>query len=201
MSEPTLLLASKSKARQAMLNSAGITFETAAPNVDEEAWKIGLKADGASASDLAGALAEAKAVGLSKCVGSQMVLGGDQVLALENGDMLDKPADKNDAKSHLLRMSGSKHKLYSAAVMAEQGSVIWRHIDIATMSMRRLSEDFIDRYVEEEWDHIRHCVGCYEIEGKGVQLFLNIGGSQFTIMGLPLLALLEFLRMRGTMPS
>ena len=196
-----LVLASKSNARQEMLNSAGITFETAASNVDEDALKIDLKAKGVSAGDLAGALAEAKALDVSKSSDGQMILGGDQVLELENGDLLDKPADKDDAKAHLLRMSGGKHKLYSAAAMAQRNSVIWRHIDIATMGMRELSEDFIDQYVEDEWDNIQHCVGCYEIEGKGMQLFSNINGSHFTIMGLPLLPLLEFLRTRGVMSS
>ncbi len=192
-----LVLASKSRARQAMLKAAGITFEAIAPDVDENT----LKDDGMAAENLAGALAEAKAIRLADRGDSRMILGGDQVLALENGEMLDKPADKNEAKSQLFRMSGGKHRLFSAAAMAEHGSLVWRHIDIATMSMRSLSEEFIDRYVNEEWNHIRHCVGCYEIEGRGVQLFSNINGSQFTIMGLPLLPLLEYLRTRGVMPS
>lgn len=199
--EPMLILASKSKARRAMLEAAGVIIEALAPNVDEEALKDGLQADGVTARNLADALAEAKAVRLSRRIGPALVLGGDQVLALEDGSMLDKPTDRDDAKAHLRLLSGKKHKLFSAAVIADQGSPVWRHIDIATLTMRNLSDAFIDSYVDAEWDNIRHCVGCYEIEGRGAQLFLDIKGSQFTIMGLPLLHLLDYLRVRGVMPS
>ncbi len=201
MTAPMLVLASRSKARQAMLAAAGVAVEAMAPNVDEEALRDGLRADGVTARNLADALSEAKAVRLSGRLGTGMVLGADQVLALEDGSMLDKPADREEAKAHLMRMSASKHKLFSAAAIAEQGSVVWRHVDIATMAVRKLSEQFVDQYVEAEWGQIRHCVGCYEIEGRGAQLFSDIKGSQFTIMGLPLLHLLDYLRVRGVMPS
>ncbi|WP_108811519.1 Maf family protein [Sphingorhabdus sp. Alg231-15] len=199
--EPVLILASKSKARRAMLEAAGVNIESLAPNVDEEALKEGLRADGVTARNLADALAEAKAVRLSRRIGPALVLGGDQILALEDGAMLDKPTNRQEAKAHLRLLSGKKHKLFSAAVIADQGSPVWRHIDIATLTMRSLSEAFIDTYVDAEWDNIRHCVGCYEIEGRGAQLFSDIKGSQFTIMGLPLLHLLDYLRVRGVMPS
>ncbi|WP_229956896.1 Maf family protein [Parasphingorhabdus litoris] len=196
-----LMLASKSKARRSMLEAAGVVVDSLPPNVDEDALKDGLRAEGVTARNLADALAEAKAVRLSRRIGSALVLGGDQVLALEDGTMLDKPANQDDAKVHLRQMSGKKHKLFSAAVIADQGAPIWRHIDIATLDMRSLSDDFIDDYVDTEWDNIRHCVGCYEIEGRGAQLFSDIKGSHFTIMGLPLLHLLDYLRARGVMPS
>lgn len=199
--EPMLILASKSKARRAMLAAAGVVIESLAPNVDEEALKAGLQADGVTARNLADALAEAKAVRLSRRIGPALVLGGDQVLALEDGSMLDKPTDQDDAKALLRQLSGKKHKLFSAAVIADQGSPVWRQIDIATLTMRSLSDAFIDSYVAAEWNNIRHCVGCYEIEGRGAQLFSDIKGSQFTIMGLPLLHLLDYLRVRGVMPS
>ncbi len=181
--------------------AAGVFVEALAPNVDEDALKDGLKADGVTARNLADVLAEAKAVRVSRRLGSALILGGDQVLSLEDGRMLDKPENKEDAKNHLRALSGKKHKLFSAAVIAERGSPVWRHIDIATLSMRRLSDDFIENYVEREWENIRHCVGCYEIEGIGAQLFTVINGSQFTIMGLPLLHLLDYLRVRGILPS
>ncbi|GAA0476335.1 nucleoside triphosphate pyrophosphatase [Parasphingorhabdus litoris] len=184
-----------------MLEAAGVVVDSLPPNVDEDALKDGLRAEGVTARNLADALAEAKAVRLSRRIGSALVLGGDQVLALEDGTMLDKPANQDDAKVHLRQMSGKKHKLFSAAVIADQGAPIWRHIDIATLDMRSLSDDFIDDYVDTEWDNIRHCVGCYEIEGRGAQLFSDIKGSHFTIMGLPLLHLLDYLRARGVMPS
>ena len=201
MTDPTLILASRSQARKFMLEAAGVKVEALTPNVDEETLKEGLKAEGITARNLADALAEAKAVRLSLRTAGIWVLGGDQVLALDDGTMLDKPADPDQAKEQLRQMSGRKHKLFSAAVIAEQGKPIWRHVDIATLSVRQLSDRFVDAYVESEWEQIRHCVGCYEIEGKGVQLFSAITGSQFTIMGLPLLHLLDFLRVRGVMQS
>lgn len=184
-----------------MLTAAGVAVEAIAPNVDEDALKDGLKSEGVTARNLSDALAEAKAVRLSRRIGSGMVLGADQVLALDDGMMLDKPAHPADAIAHLKLLSGRKHKLFSAAVIAEQGNPVWRHIDVATLSMRPLSDSFIAQYVESEWDNIRHCVGCYEIEGRGAQLFSAITGSQFTIMGLPLLHLLDYLRVRAILPS
>ena len=201
MSEARLILASKSKARLAMLTAAGVPVEAIAANVDEETLKDGLKSEGVTARNLADALAEAKAVRLSRRIGSGLVLGADQILALDDGTMLDKPANPADAIAQLKLLSGTKHKLFSAAVIAEQGIPVWRHVDIATLSVRTLSDSFIEQYVESEWDNIRHCVGCYEIEGRGVQLFSAITGSQFTIMGLPLLHLLDYLRIRSILPS
>lgn len=201
MAEPMLILASRSKARRALLEAAGVMAEALPPNVDEDALKQGLKAEGITARNLADALAEAKAVRLSSRIGSTMVLGGDQVLALEDGTMLNKPANPEEARNQLHQLSGKKHKLFSAAVIAEQAVPIWRHVDIATLTVRSLSAEFIDAYVEAEWENIRHCVGCYEIEGRGAQLFSDIKGSQFTIMGLPLLHLLDYLRIKGVMTS
>lgn len=201
VSEATLILASKSKARIAMLTAAGVPVEAIAPNVDEESLKEGLKSEGITARNLADALAEAKAVRLSQRIGTGMILGGDQVLALEDGSMLDKPTDAGEAMAHLKLLSGKKHKLFSAAVIAEQGIAVWRHVDIATLSVRQLSDSFIEQYVESEWDKIQYCAGCYEIEGRGSQLFSAVTGSQFTIMGLPLLHLLDYLRIRGILPS
>ncbi|WP_321326277.1 nucleoside triphosphate pyrophosphatase [uncultured Parasphingorhabdus sp.] len=201
MNDLPLILASRSQARQAMLAAAGVTVEAIAPNVDEESLKDGLKSEGVTARNLADALAEAKAVRLSQRIGTGLVLGGDQVLALDDGSMLDKAVDQADAIAHLQLLSGRKHKLFSAAVIAEQGKPVWRHVDIATLTVRPLSDAFIAQYVETEWGKIRHCVGCYEIEGRGAQLFSAINGSQFTIMGLPLLHLLDYLRIRGILPS
>ncbi|MEQ8744831.1 nucleoside triphosphate pyrophosphatase [Parasphingorhabdus sp.] len=201
MNDARLILASKSKARLAMLAAAGVAVEAIAPNVDEDALKDGLKSEGITARNLADTLAEAKAVRLSQRIGAGLILGADQVLALEDGTMLDKPADPAEAIAHLKLLSGRKHKLFSAAVIAEQGIAVWRHIDVATLSVRMLSDSFIEQYVESEWDNIRYCVGCYEIEGRGAQLFSAIAGSQFTIMGLPLLHLLDYLRIRSILPS
>lgn len=180
-----------------MLEAAGVAVEAVAPNVDEDGLKDGLRSEGVTARNLSDALAEAKAVRLSRRIGDGLVLGADQVLALDDGTMLDKPASPAEAIAHLKLMSGRKHKLFSAAVVAEQGRPVWRHIDSATLSVRPLSDVFVEQYVASEWDKIRHCVGCYEIEGRGAQLFSAVTGSQFTIMGLPLLHLLDYLRIRG----
>ena len=201
MSDPMLVLASQSKARRAMLEAAGVTVDTRPADIDESTLREGWKAKGLLANDLAAALAEAKAISLSPEIGTALVLGGDQILALQDDLMLDKPLDKAEAKSHLRLLSGKKHQLFSAAVITEQGVRIWRHVAIATLTMRHLSDDFINDYVNAEWDDIRHCVGCYEIEGRGAQLFDDINGCQFTIMGLPLLELLDFLRTREIMAS
>jgi septum formation protein len=201
MSNSMLVLASQSKARRAMLEAAGVTVDTRPADIDESTLREGWKAKGLLANDLAAALAEAKAISLSPEIGTALVLGGDQILALQDGVMLDKPLDKAEAKAHLRLLSGKKHQLFSAAVITEQGVRIWRHVAIATLTMRHLSDDFINDYVDAEWDNIRHCVGCYEIEGRGAQLFDDIDGCQFTIMGLPLLELLDFLRTREIMAS
>lgn len=201
MNDAPLILASTSSARRQMLQAAGIMVDHIAPNVDEESLRDGLKAQGVSARNLADVLAEAKAVRVSRRIGSALVLGGDQILALSDGEMLDKPVDAEQAKRQLRQLSGNSHKLFSAAVIAEQGKPIWRHIGIATLTMRSLSDEFIDDYVEREWQEIRHCVGCYQIEGRGVQLFKEIKGDQFTIMGLPLLHLLDYLRLRQVIAS
>lgn len=199
MSKAMLVLASQSKARKAMLEAAGISIEAYAPHLDEEVLKYEMSKNDASAPDLAQALANAKAVSLYDQPG--LILGGDQILEMADGSMLDKPVDRDNAKNHLHKLSGTTHKLHSAAAIAKEGTVIWHHADIATLTMRYLSDAFIDQYVETEWENIRHCVGCYEIEGRGVQLFSDIEGSQFTVMGLPLLPLLDYLRVIGAMRS
>jgi len=197
----TLVLASKSSGRLNMLRAAGLSVEALPANVDEDALKDGLKAEGISARNLADALAEAKALKVSRRISNTLVLGADQLLELEDGTMLDKPYSKDDAKQHLILMSGKTHKLFSAAVIAENGKPVWRAVDKANMSVRILSDEFINQYVEAEWDNIRHCVGCYEIEGRGAQLFSKIEGCQFTIIGLPMLQTLDFLRIRGELTS
>lgn len=182
-----------------MLEAAGITLETASPDIDESGIKSELTANGVQPENLAAALAMAKAEGLSRSAG--LVLGADQILTMEENVTLDKPVSKADAKTHLRMLSGGAHRLFSAAAIVENRVAVWHHVDMATLTMRNLSEKFIEDYVEAEWENIRHCVGCYEIEGPGIQLFSRIEGSQFTIMGLPLIELLGYLRERGLMPS
>jgi septum formation protein len=170
-----------------------------APMVDEESVKISLVDQGVGARDIADALAEAKAVKLSAKYPSALVIGADQTLALEDGRLLDKPLDPEQACEQLTIMAGKTHKLYSAAVIAERGEPVWRFVATSRMLVRPLSDAFIADYVEQNWVNIRHCVGCYQIEAMGAQLFSQIQGSHFDIMGLPLLPLLGFLRERGLM--
>lgn len=193
----TLILASQSASRRAMLEAAGVPFEAAAPGVDEEAAKASLRNEGIDGRALADALAELKSLRLSIRRPGDLVLGCDQVLELADGSMLDKPCSLEDARAQLSSLSGTTHRLISAAVIAENGIPVWRHIDTAKMTMRQFSTHFIDAYLDDQWPVISGCVGCYRIEGRGAQLFTRIEGSHFTIMGLPLLPLLDYLRVRG----
>jgi septum formation protein len=196
-----LILASTSATRSEMLKNAGLSFDVMAPMVDEEALKEGLQAEGLSPRNLADGLAEAKAVKLSAKHPGALVIGADQVLALDDGPLFDKPDSPETAKAQLGQMSGTSHRLFSAAVVAQRGTPVWRHVGIVRMHVRALSASFIDDYVERNWDSIRYCVGCYQIEGEGAQLFSRIEGDHFDILGLPLLPLLGFLRDRKELPS
>lgn len=130
-----------------------------------------------------------------------MVIGADQLLETSEGLLLDKPQSVAEAKAHLELMRGTTHRLISAAVIAYAGTIIWRSVDSAQLMMRRFSDQFLDTYLTEQWPAISHCVGCYQLEGAGLQLFSKIEGSHFTILGLPLLPLCDFLRVHGVLPE
>ncbi|UKK83027.1 Maf family protein [Sphingopyxis sp. BSN-002] len=197
----TLLLASQSSGRAAMLRAAGLTFETSAAHVDEEALTASLLATGQNPRNIADALAEAKAVKISSRLPGVTVLGADSTLALDDGSMLTKPATPEEAADHLRRMAGTRHRLFSAAVAARDGAPVWRAIGEAKLWLRPLSEAFIADYVAQNWDSIRWTVGCYEIEGAGVQLFDRVEGDPWTIIGMPMLPLLAWLRANGLAPQ
>ena len=194
-----IVLASQSASRRAMLTAAGVPFRAVTAGVDEEAAKAGLR--DLAGRDLADALAELKALRVSGREPEALVLGSDSVVVLDDGSLLDKPETRDQAAEHLRRMSGKRHDLVSAAVIAEAGRPAWRVVDRAKMFVRTLSDDFIETYLDAEWPAIAGCVGCYRIEGPGAQLFAKIEGSQFTVLGLPLLPVLDYLRVRGVMPS
>lgn len=196
-----IVLASQSASRRALLDAAQVPFEALSPGVDEEAAKEALRADGLNARQLADALAELKALRVSRRVPGGLVLGCDQTLSLEDGMMIDKAVDRADATRILTLLSGKVHYLHSAAVIALNGEPIWRHIERVRMTVRPLSDAFINAYLDGDWDQCRWCVGCYRIEGPGAQLFARVEGSQFAIQGLPLLPLLDFLRVRGVLAS
>ena len=196
-----IVLASQSSSRRALLQAAQVPFVALSPGGDEEAAKEALRADGLDARALADALAELKALRVSRRVPGALVLGCDQTLSLADGAMIDKAVDRADAERILKLLSGKVHHLHSAAVIVMNGEPIWRHIERVRMTVRPLSDAFITSYLDSEWDQCRWCVGCYRIEGPGAQLFSRIEGSQFAIQGLPLLPLLDFLRIRGVLPS
>ena len=197
----TLVLASQSASRRALLAAADVPHEAISPGVDEEAAKAGLRAQGVDARGLADALAEFKALKLSARRPGDFVLGCDQVLMLDDGSTLDKATDRADARAQLSRLRGTTHRLVSAAVICEGGAPVWRHVDTARLSMRPFSDAFLEAYLDAEWPAVSGCVGCYRLEARGAQLFSKIEGSHFTILGLPLLPLLDYLRTRGLMTS
>lgn len=197
----TLILASQSASRRAMLDAAGVPYEAVPARIDEAAVKAALLAEGAPPRDIADRLAELKALRIGDTPPGVLVLGGDSIVALDDGSLLDKPVDRADAAEHLRRMSGRRHELISAAVIAENGRPVWRHVSIARMHVRPLSEAFLADYLDREWPAIAGCVGCYRVEGPGVQLFTRIEGDHFTVMGMPLLAILDYLRVRGALTA
>lgn len=194
-----LVLASQSSSRRAMLDAAGVPFKAVAAGVDEDAAKLALH--GARPRDLAAALAELKALKVSARDPDALVLGSDSLVALDDGTVLDKPRSREQAAVHLNRLSGRVHELWSAVVMAEGDRPVWRHVEAAKMSVRPLSYSFIESYLDAEWPAISGCVGCYRVEGPGVQLFSRIDGSHFTVLGMPLLPVLDYLRVRDILSA
>lgn len=196
-----IILASTSSARKQILENAGVSFDAMAPMVDEEALKLALEQENLPPRDLADALAEAKAVKISAKHPTALVLGADQVLAIDDGQLLSKAESPEQAREQLKMLSGKSHRLFSALVAAAAGVPVWRHVGVVRLLIRPLSDAFIDDYVDRNWDQIRYCVGCYQIEGEGAQLFTKIEGDHFDIMGMPLLPLLAFLRERKEIAS
>jgi septum formation protein len=195
-----LLLASGSSARRQMLEAAGVAFETVSAALDEEEAKAGLAAAGFEPRDTAEMLAEMKAKSVAGA-GDALVIGADQLLELDDGTMLSKPGSRDEALAQLRLLSGQTHYLHSAAVVVEQGERVWGETESVAMDVRPLSEDFLKAYLDAEYEAIRSCVGGYQFEGMGAQLFDEVEGSHFAILGLPLLPLLDYLRQRGLLLS
>jgi septum formation protein len=195
-----LILASGSAIRASLLRAAGLSFEVEKPRIDEDSLRESLLAEGASPHDIADALAEHKALRVSNRAPDALVLGCDQILECE-GAIFAKPATPDEARQHLTVLRNRTHRLHTAAVLYAQGQPVWRHVATPRLTMRDVSDAFLDRYITDNWDNIRHCVGCYQIESIGIRLFSRIDGDLFAIQGLPLLELLNHLVTRKDIPG
>ena len=193
-----IILASASKIRAQLLQNAGVEIDIMPAEVDEDAVKRVLSSQSPQArgGDLAEILAEAKAIEVSRKNPGHLVIGADQTL--QCGDILfDKARDMKDARKKLLALRGNTHTLYSAIACARQGAVVWRYTDAAYLTMRDFSPEFRGKYLALPGGGVLGSVGAYKLEAQGMQLFEKITGDYFTILGLPLLPLLEFLRTEG----
>lgn len=195
-----LILASRSAARADLLRRAGVAITVAPAGIDEEAVKAALAAENAAPRDVADALADLKARRAGGRYPGRLVLGADQVLVLGR-DLLDKPPTVAEARGQLKRLRGQSHELLSAAVVYDDGVPVWRHIGRARMVMRPFSDDFLEGYLARHGAGITEAVGAYKLEDGGAVLFSRIEGDYFSVLGLPLLELLAFLRSRGILPE
>lgn len=195
-----VVLASASPARASLLRAAGISVTIDAAAIDEAEVKASLQAARAEPGAIAQTLAELKAQRVSRRHAGSLVIGADQILEC-NGVLFDKPADAVAARLQLLALCGRTHRLVSAVVLVRDGQRLWHHVDHADLKMRDFSPSFLDRYLESAGQAALSSVGAYQLEGIGAQLFAAIDGDYFTILGLPLLPLLDILREHGVLPS
>ena len=193
-----VILASASLSRAALLTAAGVPYRAEAASIDEEEVKVTLRAEGAPAVAVAETLAELKARRVAARHREALVIGADQVLECD-GTLYDKPPDPVHAGAQLSELSGRTHRLYASVCVVRDARRLWHHSDMAEMEMRRLSERFIDRYLAAVGDDACYSVGAYRLEGLGAQLFARVRGDYFTVLGLPLLPLLQFLREHGVL--
>ncbi len=199
-SVPPVILASASNSRARILRAAGVPHQIVPANVDEAEVKLSLAREGAPALAVAETLAELKAQQVSRRHRGALVIGADQALEC-GGQLFDKPVDLDHARAHLMALRGRRHTLVASVSVVCDGTVIWHHNDQAQLDMRQLSDVFIEWYIEQMGDQICESVGAYKLEGLGAQLFSNIEGDFFSILGLPLLPLLDLLRNHGVVPS
>ncbi|MDG2034434.1 MAG: Maf family protein [Rhodospirillales bacterium] len=189
-----LILASGSAVRAKLLTGAGLTFDIKSADVDEGALKK--SQTGSDVASLAEVLAQAKAHAVSADTPDALVIGADQVLDCE-GRLYDKPVGEEGVRSHLMSLRGRVHRLISAVCVAEAGTISWSDTAVATLTMRDFDDNYLEYYIHQAGPEVQSSVGAYRLEDIGVQLFERIEGDYFTILGLPLLPLLSFLRQRG----
>lgn len=199
MSDP-IILASKSESRARLLRNAGVACTVTPARIDEDMVKMALEAEDAPPRDIADTLAEMKARKVAEKSQGGLVLGCDQVLSFK-GRVLSKAETPDAARDQLTALRGETHQLLSAAVIYEDQKPVWHHVGVARLTMRDFSDDYRDDYIDRNWDSIRWSVGGYKIEEEGIRLFRMVQGDTFTIQGLPLLELLSYLTLRGTLPT
>jgi septum formation protein len=198
MAEPAIVLASASAARRAVLEAAGLRFEAIAAAVDEASIKESAKAEGFPASEAAIMLAEAKARRIVARRPEALVIGCDQILVM--GDRwFDKPESPAAARAHLEALRGNTHQLVTAVLCWRNGQRVWQHVATPRLTMRPVSDEFLDGYLALEGEQVTATVGAYRLEGPGIHLFDKVEGEHAAILGLPLLPLLGFLRQHGVL--
>ncbi len=195
-----IILASGSDIRAQLLRNAGVSFDVQVARIDEDAVRASLQAENASPRDIADPLAELKAQRVAAKHPDALVIGCDQILALDQ-QIFVKPQTTADAVTQLQALRGKKHQLLSAAVIYGEGKPLWRHVGVVRLHMRDASDAYLTSYVDRNWDSIRHAVGAYKLEEEGVRLFTRIEGDYFNVLGLPLLELLSYLTLRGTLET
>ena len=197
---PALILASKSAARATLLYNAGIHFDIDPATLDEAAIRRMVQAESGAATLAAATLAEAKAMAVSQRHEDALVIGADQILECDNV-WFDKPGDMDQARADLLALRGLTHQQHSAVSVARGGALLWHHVETAHLTMRDFSDDFLDDHLAAAGTAVLASAGAYQLEGLGVGLFSRIEGDYFSILGLPLLPLLDFLRQQGVVGS
>lgn len=189
-----IVLASKSASRRAMLDAAGVSYEAIPADIDERALEEGIA--GCAPGEIAESLSVAKAEAIARANPDRLVLGSDSLVVCD-GNRFDKPTSRENAAEHLRFFSGKVMELHSGAALVRDDTCVWSAQSLAQLHVRELSDAFIEHYLEAEWPEISYCAGAFRIEAMGPQLFERIEGDQFTVLGMPLLQVLEALRDEG----
>jgi len=199
MTELSIILASGSAIRRQIMDGAGLDYQVVVKPVDEAAIKAAMLAEGSRLRDIADALAEAKSRRVSMAQPG-LIIGADQIMVFENA-LYDKPKTMDEARARLLKLRGKTHHLMGAVVICENGAPVWRHMAKTELTMRDFSDEFLDDYLAREGEGLLSSVGAYKFEGRGAQLFSEVKGDFFSILGLSLLPVLDYLRTRGAILS